>query len=212
MKLNLSRQNITLVYAELDLQDIDSNGLKKLANIQASRVVVAPDQIVATYPPAILIQMDNRRIQLTLQQNDQQMGAVPLWQMASQCHELRSSPKAKLTAYGFNYGMEATLTDNNVYATITSMLEPNSERVKEIMGGDLVRMSFTPVVLFRKDKTICELTLAPTGEKVMRINLNVHFEHEGINLPSADQFKASYEQNEYKDFLALLSRLAGEQK
>lgn len=204
MSTNLLRQSITLVYAALAVPAMDGNRLKNLAGLQAGRVVLAPDRIAAIYPSAAsLVQIDGKRIQLAVQRRDQQVGDVPLWQMAAQCHQLAA---AAVIAYGFNYSVEETLADGNVYATIAGMLNPDAQRVKTIMGGDLVRIAFTPVIVFRRGQTLYELSLAPAEEKLMRLNLNVHFEYEGITLPPVEQLEAVYRQ-EFADFTAVLARL-----
>jgi hypothetical protein len=43
------RRDVTLAYASLDLARVDVNGLRNLAGVQASRVLVSPQRIVAVY-------------------------------------------------------------------------------------------------------------------------------------------------------------------
>ena len=60
---NVTSENLTLVYAALDLQGLDCNGLRTLTGVPAQSLMLTPEQVVAVYPPEpLLVQMDERRV------------------------------------------------------------------------------------------------------------------------------------------------------
>jgi len=78
-------QNITLVYDSLDLQAIDSGELKGLMGVQTKPMLMdTPEMIVAVYPPEpTVIQIGDRRIRITFQQHNEDIGRVALWEIAA---------------------------------------------------------------------------------------------------------------------------------
>jgi hypothetical protein len=204
------RRDVTLAYAPLDLSRVDANGLRSLAGLQATRVLVAPERIVAVYPSAsVVVEIDGKRIRATQQQRSQDLAAATLCQMVSQCHKLAGAPA--LTAYGFNYAVELTLTTSDLSANMAALLTPDAKKTEALVGGSLIQMSFTPQIIFRRDQTLYELSLLPPEGKLLRTTLTAHFEREGIKLPSADQLEASC-RKEYEGYTALLDRLSGGKK
>ncbi len=64
---NVTSENLTLVYAALDLQGLDCNELRTLTGVPAQSLILTPEQVVAIYPPAPLrVQMDERRVRVTM--------------------------------------------------------------------------------------------------------------------------------------------------
>jgi hypothetical protein len=204
------RRDVTLACASLDLARVDANGLRNLVGLQATRVLVAPDKIVAVYPSAsAVLEIDGKRIRATQQQRSQDLAAATLCQMVLQGHKLAGAPT--LAAYGFNYAVELTLTDDNLYTNMAALLTPDAQKAEALVGGSLMQMSFTPRIVFKRDQALYELMLLSPEGKVMRTTLTAHFEREGITLPPADQLEASC-RKEFENYTALLARLSGDKK
>jgi hypothetical protein len=204
------RRDVTLAYASLDLARVDTNGLRNLGDLAAARVLVAPDGIAAAYPSASAsIEIGNNRIRATNQQNSQDLAAGTLCQIVTQCHRLAGAPA--LTAYGFNYAVELTLTDDSLYRNMAAMLTPDAQKAEALVGGSLRQMSFTPRIVFQRDLALYELMLLSPEGKVMRTTLTAHFEREGLKLPPADQLEAAC-RKEYEGYVALLTRLSQGQR
>jgi hypothetical protein len=204
------RRDVTLAYASLDLPRVDANGLRSLAGLKAERVLIAPERIVAVYPSAsAVLEIEGKRIRATHEQPSQDLAAATLCQMVLQGHKLAGAPA--LSAYGFNYAVELTLTDDNLYANMAALLSPNAQKAEALVGGSLVQMSFTPRLVFQRDQALYELMLLSPEGKMMRTTLTAHFEREGIRLPSADQLEAAC-RNEYEGYVALLARLSAPRK
>jgi len=200
------RRDVTLAYASLDLARVDANGLRNLGGLAAARVLVAPDAIAAAYPSAsAAVEIGGNRIRATNQESGQELAAAALCQIVSQCHKLAGAPA--LAAYGFNYAVELTLADDNLYANMAAMLTPDAQKAEALVGGSLMQMSFTPRIVFKRDQALYELMLLSPAGKVMRTTLTAHFEREGIELPSADQLEAAC-RKEFEGYTALLARLS----
>jgi hypothetical protein len=194
-------QNITLVYDSLDLQTIDSSKLKGLIASAKPMVMDTPEMIVAVYPPMpVVIQMGDRRTRITLQQESEEIGAVPLWEIALKCHQFVS--QSQLVAYGFNYDVGAAVTDENAQTITMDLFVPNQETIERILDGHLV--SFIPRFKFKRGETLYDLILEPLDEKRVKAHLNAHFE--GKSLPPKDQLKVSFHQ-EFGYLISILPRL-----
>jgi len=178
------RQNITLVYDSLDLQTIDSSRLKGIMDGKAI-VMDTPDMIVSLRPP-IIIQMGDRRIRITLQQESKEIGGLPLWEIALKCHQLVPH-QSQLVAYGFNYDVGATVADGNAYTITMDPFVSNRQRIEKALEGHLV--SFIPRLKFKRGETLYDLILEPLDEKQITVHLNAHFKDN--TLPSQDQLEAS---------------------
>jgi hypothetical protein len=200
------RGDVMLVCPSLDVARVDSNGLRDLAGTRAARVLVATERIVAVYPAvASVVEIGGGRIRATQQPRSQDLSAGTLCQLACQCHRLAAAPA--LAAYGFNYATEMPLANGELHANLAQLLTPNAQKAEALVGGPLVRMSFTPRLTFRRDQTLYELSLLSPEGKLMRSTMTAYFEREGIQLPPADQLEASC-RKEYEGYTALLSRLS----
>ena len=193
-------QNITLVYDALDLQTIDSSKLKGLIDAKAM-VMDTPEMIVAVYPPhPIIIQIGDRRTRITLQRQSEDIGAVPLWEIAIKCHQL--VPRSQLVAYGFNYDVGVVVADGNAQAITMDLFVSNRQMIENVLEGHLV--SFVPRLKFRRGETFYDLILEPLDEQRIKAHLNAHFQDN--TLPPQDQLEASFRQ-EFGYLVLMLPRL-----
>lgn len=199
-------QNITLLYDSLDPRAIDSGKLKGLMGVQVKPVLMdTPAMIVALYPPSpMIIQMGDRRTRITLQQESEGIGSVPLWEIALKCHELVL--ESQLVAYGFNYDVRGEFTDGNAQTATITMFVSNPQRVETALEGHL--LSSIPRFKFRRDETLYDLLLEAIDDQHIKVHLNAHFEFEGIALPSADHLEVSFRQ-EFEYLVSMLPRLLG---
>lgn len=195
-------QNITLVYDSLDLRTIDSRKLKELMGVKAKPMVMdTPEMIVAVYPAApIIIQIADRRIRVTFQRESEDIGSVPLWEIALKCHQL--VPQSQLFAYGFNYDVGAVVADGNAQAIMMGLFVSNLQMIEDALGGHL--LSITPRLKFKRGGTLYDLIFEPLGEQRIKAHLNAHFQDN--TLPPQDQLEASFHQ-EFGYLISVLSRL-----
>lgn len=208
MVLNTSTvlsQNITLLYDSLDLEAIDSGKLKGLVSSQAKPMIMdTPGMIVAMYPAeSLVIQMGDRRTRITLQQHSDDIGNVPLWEIALKCDRLVAETRATLSAYGFNYDIGVELGENANKA-ILDLFIPDPGMIEGALGGHL--LSFVPRLFFQRNQTRYDLVLEPTTDQGIKIHLNAHFEFEGISLPHQDQLEASFHE-EFRYLVSMLPKL-----
>jgi len=194
-------QNITLVYDALDLRSIDTGKLKGFLDAKAM-VMDTPEMIVAVYPPhPLIIQIGDRRIRVTFPRESEDIGTVPLWEIAIKCHQL--VPQSQLVAYGFNYDVGSVVTGNAQTITM-NLFVSNRQMVEKALEGHLE--SFIPRLKFKRGETLYDLILEPLDEKRVKAHLNVHFQFKGITLPSQDRLEASFRQ-EFGYLVSMLSRL-----
>jgi hypothetical protein len=201
----LSR-NITLVYDLLDLQTINTSDLKELVDSQTRPVVMdTPEMIVAVYQSELtIIQIADQHIRITSQKQSQDIGDVPLWEIAFKCNQLVPESKSALFAYGFNYDVGAVLADGNAHTTIIASFISDLPKIENVLEGHL--SSFTPRLTFQKDQKRYNLILEVVEEQQIKAHLNAHFEFKDITLPPLDQLKASFYE-EYDYLISLLPKL-----
>jgi hypothetical protein len=199
-------QNITLVYDSLDLQAIDSGELKGLMGVQTKPMVMdTPEMIVAVYPPEpTVIQIGDRRIRITFQQHNEDIGRVALWEIAGKCNQLASDPKATFIAYGFNYDVGLALASGNVHEVAIDLFASNPQIIEDALEGHL--LTFIPRFRFQRGQTRYDLVIEPIDQQRMQVHFNAHFEFGGITLPPQDQLQASFYE-EYRYLVSMLSRL-----
>ncbi len=199
-------QNITLVYDTLDLQTIDSGELKELMGVQIKPTVMdTPEMIVGVYPPQpIVVEIGDRRIRITLQLAAEDIGGVPLWEIALKCDQLVPKPKSKFVAYGFNYDVGIASTSGNAQEVILGLFVPNREMIEAALEGHL--LSIIPRLIFQRDQTRYDLALESVDEQHVKVHMNTHFGFEGVTLPSRDDLQASF-QEEYRYLVSMLPRL-----
>jgi len=197
-------QNITLVYDSLDLRTIDTSELKGLMGVEAKPMVMdTPEMIVAVYPPhPLIIQIGDRRIRVTFPRESEDIGAVPLWEIAIKCHQL--VPQSQLVAYGFNYDVEVELAGGNAHKVMLDLFVSNPKMIENALKGHLV--SSIPRIKFRRGQTIYDLVLEPVDEQHLKVHLNAHFQFEGITLPSEDRLEESF-RHEFGYLTSMLPRL-----
>lgn len=198
-------QNITLVYNSLDLRAIDSRKLKELIGDRANPMVMdTPDMIVAVYPPQpIIIQIGDRRIRITFQQESKDIGSIPLWEIALKCHQLVPE-SSKLIAYGFNYDVRVEVKDGDARAITIELFVADRQMIEDILGGQL--SFFAPRFKFKRSETLYDLILEPLDEKRIKALLNAHFAFKDISLPPQDKLEESYRQ-EFGYLVSILPKL-----
>jgi hypothetical protein len=199
-------QNIVLVYESLELKAVDRNALRELVDVDTEPMVMdTPEVVVAIFPPqSTVIQIDNRRITVTLQRHAKSVGEIPLWEIAVRGHQsIQSTPLPKLVAYGFNYDVVAAV-EGNSQEIVTDLFLANVGQVEEAIGGQLV--AFIPRFKLTKDTVSYDLVLEPLQEQKLKVHLNAHFEFADIALPDADNLGKSFCQ-EFGFFSSFLLKL-----
>lgn len=199
-------QNITLVYESLNLQAVDGSKLKRLMGAETAPLLMdTPAIMVAVYPPEpILIQIADRRIRITNQQQSEEAGKVPLWDIAVKCNQLVAEPRPELVAYGFNYDLGVGVEGGNADQAAIALFIADRDGVNGLLDGQL--LSLVPRLRFRRGETRYDLVLDPMGPDRMKVNLNAHYESQRVVLPSAARLQASY-MSEFEYLVEMLPRL-----
>jgi hypothetical protein len=196
-------QNITLVYDSLDLSPvhIDRNRLREIAGKNAM-VMDTDEMIVAAQPThAVIFQLGDRRIRISTQQPSKDIGEFPFWLFAQDLHQLVT--RAKLIAYGFNYGIVAKMEheSNETFATLFLANRTDLER-----NLNSTVESILPRLRFKRDNVRYDLILEPQQEGQFTANLNAHFTQD--KLPPQNVIERNYK-SEYREFVVLLDRVLG---
>jgi len=188
--LSVFGQNITLVYASLDLRSVAVSSLKQVIEGSAQPTVMdMPDTIVAVFPPEpVVVQLGDQRIRITLAKPTQGIGSVPLWKFALRCHHL--ARKSTLLAYGFNYDGLAALDAGDSNALLRDLFVADAPRLERTLGGPLT--SFTPRLKFNRAEARCDLVIEPVEALRLKVHLNVHYEYPGIVFPSQTRMKSAF--------------------
>lgn len=199
-------QNITLVYDSLDLRHIDTSVLKTLRGESDTAMVMdTPEMIVAVYTAEnTIVQVGDRRIRITLQRPSEEIGEVPLWEMAAVCSGIVEDNH--LTAYGFNYDIKYEVPDSNAHQKMTELFLHNPESVAERLSCDLVS-SFTPRFRFERDEIIYDLIIQPLDSDHIKVHLNAHFQGDEISMP--DTLETDFRE-EYNKIVSALPDLLRE--
>ena len=199
-------QNITLLYESLDLQAVDGSKLKRLMGSQTKPMVMdTPEVIVAVYPTAVtLIQIGDRRVRITNQQQSEVIGQVPLWDLSVKCNQLVSEQSTKLVAYGFNYDLGTVVKDGDAYRMTQDLFIADTTKLNGAIDGKL--LSFVPRLRFRRGTARYDLVLEPLDPQRIKVHLNTHYESESIVLPSASQLQTSFFE-EYEYLVSMVPRL-----
>ncbi len=196
-------QNITLVYDALDLQTVNSGKLKGLIADIKPMVMDMPEMIVAVYPPApIIIQIGDKRIRITLQQQNENIGSIPLWDIALRCQELVPQSQ-QLVAYGLNYDVAVQVENGDVQEITTRLFIPDLQVIEDVLNGKL--LSFTPRLQFKREQVHYDLILEPLEKQIIKAHLNAHFGDEALEISEAILKKAFYQ--EFKYLTSMLPKL-----
>lgn len=193
-------QNITLAYAALDLQRIDSRSLKEIVDPSAV-IMDTPDMIVAmSAVKSLIVQAGDRRIRVTLQGERERVGDVPLWVIARSCHELVG--QAQLVSYGLNYDLGIGVIGESAHQAMITAFLSGREAIEPILDGEI--WSYVPRLRYRRDEAAYDLFLDPVNEQQVKVHLNVHFE--ATDLPSRRRLKAAF-LGEFAHLESVLPRL-----
>ncbi|MGB9593613.1 MAG: hypothetical protein ACPL7R_05710 [Anaerolineae bacterium] len=203
-------QNITLVYDALDLQTLDRNALRQVVEGTTPPVIMdTPEMIVMVYPDRhLFVQIGDRRIRITLQQAEV-VGNVPLWDYGVKFNGLAPQDRSRLIAYGYNYDVIVHVPDADSTTRLVELFVPDRLGLEESLDGKLV--SLTPRLVFERAQIRYDLVLEPSDKNQIKAHFNVHFEREGITLPSALEVRASFLE-EYQRLGVTLTRLLGESR
>jgi hypothetical protein len=199
-------QNITLLFKSLELQAIDRNKLRGLLGADDKPAVIdTPDQLVAVFPRGpLFVQLGENRIRITLPQATTDIGVVPLWAIANKCNRLVPKANSWLSAYGFNYDLQATLPTGNARQMVVELFAAAPHRIEAALQGRLV--SFVPRLRFERDRVLGDMVIEPVNDQIIQVHLNSHFPVEGTGLPGARKLEASY-RREYEFLTSVLPRL-----
>lgn len=203
-------QNITLVYKSLDLQGADRDVLRGLmAGRSEPMVMDTPTMIVAAYPPTpLVVQVADERVRITLQGESEQIGQIPLWEIAVDASQLIPEGST-LISYGFNYTLGLILDDGDAHALMIDVFLGSAKTVEQALGASL--WSFAPRIRFEREQARYELILDPLLDKErIKVLFNVHLEREGITLPATEELEHMY-RSEFEYLSSVLPRLLGGQ-
>jgi hypothetical protein len=198
------KQNITLVYDGLELSAIDTRQLKGLVESQPV-VMDTPEVIVIIFPAEhTVVQMDERRIRVTLQEHSEELGGRPLWDMAVACHRLVDSGlHSSLTAYGFNYDAGFVL-DEDSSAKVMDLFLANRRLIEEVAEARL--SAFLPRIRFEREAKRYDLALEPVEMERIKAHLNAHFQTDDLVLPGASLLEKSF-RDEFTYFRRVVKEL-----
>jgi hypothetical protein len=201
-------QNVTLSYDSLDLHAIDTRKLRGVAGSDIKPTVMdTPEMIVAVYPPQpIIIQVGENRIRITLSESADEVGKVPLWTIASNCHRLLAKSTSKLVAYGFNYDI-GFVWDGDAYEAVMSAFIADRNQLESVLEGHLV--SFIPRLRFERNAVRYDVAIEPLDEHHLHAFMNAHYEMAQRALPAGDRLKDQY-CAQYPLLLSLIAKLTRE--
>lgn len=199
-------QNITLVYKPLDLRSIDTNKLRNLMDQKARPTLMdTPELIVALYPPEpVIIQIGQNRVRVTLPRNKENIGTLPLWEIAIKCDNLVSQGKSSAIAFGFNYDVAVISTGNGVHNLLKDLFVPNLVSINSKLDGDI--LTIVPRLIFRHNDIRYDLVLEAIDDHHIKAHLHAHFELKDKNLPTKEELESRYIE-EYKYFVMILPRV-----
>ena len=198
-------QNITIVYESLNLKSIDTHKLKSLLDEKITPTVMdTPEMIVAVYPSdPIFVQIGEDRVRITLPRKVEDIGTVPLWEIASKCDQLVSQMKSLPIAFGFNYDVTLASKVDNATEMLKDLFIPDVEDVDKKIDGHV--LAITPRLIFKRDDTRYDLILESVDDHI-KAHLNAHFVHKDKPLPTKDELELAF-RREYGFFVMVLSRL-----
>jgi hypothetical protein len=198
-------QNITLVYDTLDPSLVDTGKLKALLGDQTKPAIMdTPQMVVAIFPKIFtFVQIGEKRIRVTVQQQTQDIGTVPIWAVAAQAHQLVPSSKSKLIAYGLNFDIAIVVSEGNILDTINNTFLANPSLIADAIQGHFTLI--IPRLKFSRDRAAYELVLEPIDGTHLKVHLNAHYAHADINLPPSDSLERIF-RSEFSYLIDLLGR------
>src|SRR5512145_2731952 len=136
-------QNITLVYAALDLEAIDSNAIRHLVGAPAEQMLFASDRIHVAYPPpgTLLVQIAENRFVVIQKDPANDIVASPFFEITWKCNLL--IPGAGPKAYGFNYDVDLALAGGNAQTALNQLVAPDARQIEQVLAGWLRSAFFT---------------------------------------------------------------------
>jgi hypothetical protein len=172
-------QNITLVYDNLDLREIDPGILKRKLS-QATTVVDTP-QLIAVVDPTVpfFIQFADNRIRLTIQKKPYdpdtfgKFGSNNIWNLAFESNKFAEKQKRQLVAYGFNYDVVSKNGEGDYIQSLNKKFFIDVDGVKNILGVEDVLI--LPRLKFMHEDVQYDLRLEPINEADLKAHLNAHF-------------------------------------
>lgn len=209
MKQTILSQNITIVYDTLDLSMLDTTVLRNLFGEEIRPTIMdTPEMIVAVYAPSpLFVQIGERRIRITNRQNTEQLGDIPLWEIAAKSQKMLPENKFTAIAFGYNYDVGIHYENVDIHGILKDLFLADISQLQEDLNGELV--SFTPRMRFTRGETRYDFALEPLEpfhEQRLKAHLNAHFQLDGIPLPSAEEMKQSFEE-EYQYFSGMLTSI-----
>ena len=199
---SIPSQNITLLYDKLDLspEGIDRTRLRQIGGPKAA--VMDTDEMIVVIQPlsTTILQLGDRRIRVTIQKPEKEVGKIPFWVTAHQLHELVKE-RSKLEAYGFNYDIEVETAGDGA-AILQNLFVPDKALLESKITGKLLAIS--PRLKYERNNIRYDLNLEPGEGNNVKAHLNAHKEtHE---LPPQNVLERDYK-NVFAEFSETLTRL-----
>ena len=206
LKQTILSQNITVVYDSLDLSTVDTKVLRNLfGNEIRPTIMDTPEMIVGVFAPKpLFIQIGERRIRITNNQNTEKIGEIPLWKITTQSQEMLPENKFTTVAFGFNYDIGVVFEDIPVHEILKNRFMANLDTLQKDLNGEV--LSFTPRMRFNRKETRYDFALEPIDDQHIKAHLNAHFQLDGDVLPSEEEMEQLFK-DEYQYFSEMLVRI-----
>lgn len=191
MEAILSR-NITLVYDSINLRHFDTSILKNLFEDKSNPAIVdTPEMIIAAFPElALVIQVGDRRIRITMQRETRDIEDFSIWEVASKTHLQVPPDKHSLVAYGFNFDVGLSVEGRDSKEFIVAAFLASETELAERLGGEIT--SFIPRIVYIRDGKKYDLVLEPLEDSRIKAHLNMHLDHTDLQLPASNELQAMY--------------------
>ncbi len=178
--------NITLVYDELSLQDVDRTAIWNILGKEDVIPFDTPDFLLMVAKSRnVVVQIGDGRIRVT-DQNDRPVDQSQIPEIACETHG--TVAKSKLTAYGFNYSLRVQQDKHSVTELLKRVFLPNPDQIEGLVGGTVE--SVAPHVVFTRDGIRHLLAFDASDDTDLQARLNAHFESDA--LPSLEDLRASF--------------------
>lgn len=204
IKQTILSQNITIVYDTLDLSVLDTTVLRNLFGKEVRPTIMdTPEMIVGVYAPKpLFVQIGERRIRITNKQTTEQLGEIPLWEIAAKSQAMLPEDKFTTIAFGYNYDIGVSFEDVDVHKMLKEMFIANITQLQEDLDGEVI--SFSPRMRFTRGDKRYDFALEPLEEQRLKTHLNAHFQLDDLPLPAEEEMKKSFEE-EYQYYSEMLT-------
>lgn len=198
--------NITLLYDELSLADLDRTAIRNILGREGIVPFDTPEMLLmVSSPTQINVQARNRRLIVIDQNSETSVDQSRLPILAAQLHQTVEG--SNLVAYGFNYQLGVEHEGEEIPELLKRVFVPNLENIERLVGGEV--RSAKPRIAFTRGDINYSLQLSFVDGVSTRLDLffNAHFDADA--LPDGEELAFSFVA-QYGTLREIIDRLLGE--